>query len=126
MMEKIEQLANVSVGRGCGFAALAIGTFMFALSYDMSAALQAGGILGLISCLVLIMRGVHAPQNPYKRTEVWTMLAVTDRPPEPVAQAVVGRALRKSYMLFAAHFAYASALMLVGSVLYKVIRQMLM
>lgn len=124
-MHKIDELAFVSVGRGCGFTVLGIATFMFAMSYDMSLALQTGGIMGLVVCLILLMRAARAPQNPYKRTELWLMLPVTERPPETLAQMLVGSALKRTYMQFAFHFAFGSALLLVGSVLLRVLRSLI-
>lgn len=121
-MEKIEEMAFISVGRGCGFTALAIATFMFGLSGNIVVAFQSGGMLCLMVCLILVLRGVRAPQNPYKRTEVWMMLAPTDRPPEAFAQTVVGSALRRSYLRFALHFAFASAFLLAGSLFFKMIQ----
>ena len=53
-MHRLQQLAWLSVARGCGFAALAIFTFMIGLSGDMPAAFKAGGILTLIVSLVLL------------------------------------------------------------------------
>jgi hypothetical protein len=50
MLQKIERLAYISVARGCGFAALAIVTFMVGLSGDMVSSLEAGGSLALLVC----------------------------------------------------------------------------
>ncbi len=123
-MQRIEDLAFISVGRGCGFAALGIATFMFGMSGDFVLALQTGGILGLVVCFILLMRAARAPQNPYKRTEVWMMLAAADRPPEALAQSLVGSALKRSYQRFALQFALGSSILLGGSVIVRMIQAM--
>jgi hypothetical protein len=43
MIHTIEELGEISVARGCGLAALAIGTFMVGLSWDMVLAAKVGG-----------------------------------------------------------------------------------
>lgn len=122
MHHKIEELAELSVARGCGFAALGIATFMVALSGEMSLALKAGGILVLVACLVLIARAIQARQHPYKRTEVWLMLKPGDRPQPSAAQEIIGSILRDVYLRYASLSAGVSAAMLSGSVLLAALR----
>jgi hypothetical protein len=107
-MQKVEELALISVSRAVGFAALAIGTLMVGLSSDLLNCLKAGGILTLITSLVLVMKGVKAPQRDYKRTEVWIMMNPDDRPSANVAQEMIGEALRRIYFTFALHAAFIS------------------
>jgi hypothetical protein len=109
MLERIEHLAEVSVARGCGFAALAIVTFMLGLADQMDVSCKAGGILALGACLVLALRGCAATAMPYKRTEVWVMLKSSERPQPAVAQQIIGNALRRVYLRFALHAAIVSA-----------------
>jgi hypothetical protein len=104
-MHRVQELAWISVARGCGFAALAIFTFMIGLSGDMAAAFKAGGILTLIASLVLLVKGWQAPARPYKRTEVWVMLQPDERPHAALAQTLIGETLRRTYMMFALHSA---------------------
>jgi hypothetical protein len=73
-MERVNELALISVGRAVGFTALAIGTFMVGLAADLLTCLRTGGILTLITALILLMRGLQAPRRNYKQTEVWIML----------------------------------------------------
>ena len=85
-MHRPEEAAWVSVARGCGFAALAIVTFMFGMAGNIPGAFKAGGILTLITSLILLFRGWQAPSKPYKRTEVGDD-AGTGRPPAGAARA---------------------------------------
>lgn len=121
-MQRLHDAAFVSVGRGCGFAALAIGTFMFGLSSDMAQSTQAGGILGLLVCFFLIFRAARAHVLPYRRTEVWMMLEPDDRPPEALAQRLVASALQSSYLRFALQYALGSAALLFASILLRILR----
>lgn len=111
-MQRVERMAQLCVGRACGFAALGIVTFMFALCWDPAVSFRSGGILTLIVTLVLIMKGLQARHRPYKHTELWTMLAPDERPREAIAQQIIGTTLRHTYMTFALHTARIAALML--------------
>jgi hypothetical protein len=48
MIQTIEELAEISIARGCGFAALAIATLTVGLSWDMVLAAKTGGLLALL------------------------------------------------------------------------------
>ncbi|KAB2850497.1 MAG: hypothetical protein F9K44_04705 [Hyphomicrobiaceae bacterium] len=101
MRDAIRAAAEVSVARGCGFAALAIFTLMIGLADQFYVACKAGGILTLGTCFILVVRGYSAPTFHYKRTEVWLMLPEKDRPPAEIAQIVIGGTLREVYLRFA-------------------------
>lgn len=105
------------MARGCGFAGLAIFTFMVGLLGYPQLAFQTGGLLTLITCLVLLGRGLQAPRRPYNRTEVWIMLEPGDRPRSDTAQKVIGVALREVYLRFALYAACLSAVLLLASAL---------
>jgi hypothetical protein len=119
MQSSIEDAAEVSVARGCGFAALAIATCMVGLSAEMPLAFQCGGMLVLLMMLILVLRGMAAPHVSYKRTEVWLMLEPAARPQATVAQQVIGRALREVYLRYALRSAAMAATLLVGSLLMR-------
>ena len=108
-MDRLEKLAWVSVGRGCGFAGVALLTLMFAFSFHLPLAFKVGGIVALITCLFLLMKGWHAPNRPYKRTELWLMLKPEDRPPAAIAQRIIGQVLRRTYFTFALHSAFVAS-----------------
>lgn len=106
MLQRIEAAAERSVARACGFAALAVFCFMVGLSSEaLTMAIQAGGTLALLTCMVLLLKAWRAQSQPYKRTEVWRMLDPDERPPAAIAQKVIGDALRAAYLRFAMHAA---------------------
>lgn len=119
MLKAIEAAAETSVARGCGFAALGIVTLMVGLSDQPHVAFKAGGILTLVQCLVLVMRGMTALHAPYKRTEVWVMLKSEERPQAAFAQQVIGNTLRNVYLRFALHTAIVSSVLLGLSLLLQ-------
>lgn len=116
-MRRVQEAAWLSVARGCGFAALAIATFMFAMSGNIAVALKAGGILSLLTSLVLLVRAWQAPHRPYKRTEVWIILEPDDRPQGAQAQALIGEALKRTYLQFASHAAIIAGGLLLFSLM---------
>jgi len=116
-MHRLQEMAWVSIARGCGFAALAIATFMFGMAGNVPASLRAGGILTLITSLILLAKGLRAPNRPYKRTEVWIMLAPEDRPQPALAQTLIGETLKHTYLTFALHSALIAGGMLLLSLL---------
>jgi len=100
-MHAIEQAAFVSVGRACGFAGLALFCLTFGLSYDPALAARTGVIVCLFTALVLLLYGLHAPNRPYKKTELWIILKKDHRPPPGVAQRMIGETLKRTYLWFA-------------------------
>ncbi|MDH3738924.1 MAG: hypothetical protein OER92_07000, partial [Alphaproteobacteria bacterium] len=99
-MDAIENAAYISVGRACGFAGLAIFCVIFGLSFEPALAARAGGGLCVALALVLAVYAYRAPTRPYKRTELWLILAKDKRPPAIYAQRVIGNALRETYVWF--------------------------
>jgi hypothetical protein len=116
-MHRLQQMAWVSIARACGFAGLGIATLMFGLSGNLPMSFRAGGILTLITSLVLLIRGLQAPNRPYKRTEVWLMLQPEDRPQAALAQTLIGETLKHTYLTFAFHSALIAGAMLFLSLL---------
>jgi hypothetical protein len=116
MLQRIEQTAQVSVARACGFAALAISLFMVGLSGDMVSSFKVGGILCLLASTVLLLKAWYAAHRPYKRTEVWLMLEPQDRPNSAIAQQIIGTVLRETFLYFALQAAFAAAVLLCGAV----------
>ncbi len=121
MPHRIEAKAELSVGRACGFAGLAIGTFMIGLIGEPPLAFRIGGIMALLACFILILKANLAPQAPYKRTEVWLLLDQSERPTPAIAQQIIGRTLQLVYLRFALYSAWLSASMLVASVVFGVL-----
>lgn len=115
-LRTVEALAEVSVARGCGFAALAILTLMVGLSWDLALACMVGGLLVLFVCLVLVAKAQWAHRRPAGKTELWLMLDEFDRPSSAIAQRIVGSVLRACYLRFALHAAGISAGLLALSI----------
>ena len=109
MLQRVEDLARLSVGRGCGFASIAILTCFVGLSSDIGLALRTVGVLGLIVSVVLLIRARRATGRPYQHTELWIMLKPQERPQRAIAQQVIGNVLRETYLYFAMQAAVFSA-----------------
>ena len=114
-MEAIETAAQISVGRACGFAGLGVLCLMLGLSFDPVLAARAGGLLCLAVTLILTIYAVRARKRPYRDTEVWLILSREDRPPESVAQQVIGEALRQTYFWFARQSALVAIVLLASA-----------
>ncbi len=112
MLQTIERYAEVSVARGCGFAALAIFTMMIGFSAEPALALKLGGYLALLTGSVLVLKAVRAPVRSYKQTEVWTIMPKDQRPKADIAQQLIGGVLRDVYARFARHAVMLAILML--------------
>lgn len=100
-MEKIEQLAELSVGRACGFAALACCTAMLGFSGEPYLAFKFAGYFALIVCMGLVLKAFYVKRQPYKNTEVWLMLRKEDRPSDEVAQVIISTVLHDVLSRFA-------------------------
>lgn len=73
-MERIAFYAEISVRRGCGFAALAIGATMMGLSGDLLLALKSGAVLATLMDAVLMLLAAHALRRDLRGTELWALL----------------------------------------------------
>lgn len=120
-MDAIENAAHVSVGRACGFAGLAVFCIMFGLSFEPILAARAGAILCMGLAVILSLYAYRAPTRPYKRTELWLILAKEQRPPAAFAQEVIGRALHDTYSWFAKQTAIIAAVLWVVSLLFRLL-----
>lgn len=116
MLDRIERLAHISVGRACGFAGIAIATVFVGMLGDLAIAMKSAGILGLLTCLVLLLKAWGALRRPYNHTELWVMLKPSERPQAAIAQQVIGTVLRETYLVYALHAALFAALLLGAAV----------
>ena len=107
-MERLQHLANVSVGRACGFAGFGILVAMMGLSYDPRLAASVGASLTMILSFVLVLKGLRAPHDDYRQTELWLMLQGEETPPESLAQAW-STAVRQRAYYGAARYTSAAA-----------------
>lgn len=116
-MEAIERAAHVSVGRACGFGGLAILCCMVGFAYDPHLSARVGGAFALIMAVVLTIKAWFAPHVPYRHTETWLMLPDGDRPPAELAQVLLSRILRQTFLIYAKYAALTSAMLLASSIL---------
>jgi hypothetical protein len=118
MLHRIEQRAEISVARACGFAALAIALiFIGTMPAGLSLAFKFAGSGALLTCLVLLLKAWRADRRPYRRTEVWAMLSADERPSPDVAQRVIGTILRVLFLRFAKQAAIVATVMFALSLL---------
>lgn len=115
-MDAIDNAAYISIGRACGFAGLAVMCIMLGLSFEPVLAARTGGVLAFSLALILCFFALRAPSRPYHRTELWLILAREHRPPAPIAQIVIGRALRDAYLWFAKQVVAIAILLLATSI----------
>lgn len=119
-MGAIENAAYISVCRACGFAGLAIFCVIFGLSFQPVFAARTGAGLCVALALVLAAYAYWAPTRPYKRTELWLILAKDKRPPVAFAQRVIGNALRDTYIWFSRQSAIIAIVLLVVSIALQI------
>jgi hypothetical protein len=108
-MDTIRRTAFLSIARGTAFTALAIFTLMIGLSFDPAMASRTGGVLTLITSIVLVLKARRAPMIDHRQTELWLMLDKDQRPPPELAQRLTAGALEEAYTVFAAYAAATAA-----------------
>lgn len=117
MSPAVRQAAMVSTARACGFGALAVMTTMIGFAGTPVLSLKIGGVCFLLVTVVLILKAWRAPLMPYKKTEVWLLLAQEDRPSSTFAQTVIASARIEAFYRFAHISATIAALFLAGGIL---------
>jgi hypothetical protein len=115
MQNPVEMCAWVSIARGCGFAGLATVCAMVGIAFDPALSLKLGGYCALLTSSILLLKAWRAWQVRYSHTETWMMLNEHERPPKPIAQAVISGARQRMLYLFASHSAKVALAMLIGS-----------
>ena len=114
--EQIRRCAEISVSRGCSFAALAVLTMGVGLSFDLVAAMKGCAAMSLLLLAILLWRAERSASRPYRTTEVWTMLDKRSPVPSEQMQRLVGEALREAYLRYAKlTAAFAGGFWLVGA-----------
>lgn len=97
-LDRIRELADISIRRGCGFGLIAIGTASVGASFDAFVAVKLAAICASAMVAILFIKAMQAPTRPYRHTEVWIMLERRHGLPEQRAQQVFGNILRERYM----------------------------
>ncbi|MBM3732021.1 MAG: hypothetical protein FJW24_00920 [Acidimicrobiia bacterium] len=114
-MDRIEQLAAVSVLRACGFGALAIFTAMIGAVALPAISAKVGAAATALMAAILLYKAINAPKQPYRTTELWIMLDKHHGLPEAHAQRILMGALRECYLRAAKiAFAVSFALWIIG------------
>jgi hypothetical protein len=109
-MNRVDYLAEVSIGRGCGFAMLAIITTMCGMAGNLELCLKVGAGLCALLGVVLGWRAWRAIGRDPRRTEVYLMLDKGRDLPEDYPLAQINEALRRVYVRYAE---YSGALALI-------------
>lgn len=116
-MNEIEQAAQLSVGRACGFAGFGIGLTVLALSFDPVLATKTGAVLALGLTLALLIHASRARHTPHQSTEVWLLIDKAARPPANRARRVINEARRFAMLWFARWAAVSAALFALSAIL---------
>jgi hypothetical protein len=106
----IEQAAQLSIGRACGFAGFAIALTVLALSFEPVIAAKIGAVLSLGLTLTLLIHASRAPHTPHQSTEVWLLIDQASRPPAQHARRSINEARRDAMLWFAKWSAASSAI----------------
>ncbi len=122
VLERLNQLAILSVARGVGFAALAIACAMVGFYGNPHALFKFGGLGFLLIAAVLIMKARSAPDLRYRRTEVWRMLQPDERPPVAYAQRMIAAARQAALLRFAQATASVSVALLGSATCVQIMR----
>ena len=117
MQDLIRRLADLSIARGCGFAALAVACVMISLAGNIGSVFEAGGIGCLLTAMALILKAHYASPATFKRTEVWIMLDKRERPADDIAAVWITDARRFALLKWANRMAWAAAVLLGAAVL---------
>ena len=96
--DRIRQLADISIRRGCGFGLIAIATAAVGVSSDAYLAMRLAAICATSMAAILAVKAMQAPSRNYRRTEVYIMLEGKPSLPDGRAQRVFGEILRERYI----------------------------
>lgn len=89
-MGRIRQLAALSVLRGAGFYCLGVGTAMSGLAFDPAIAFELGAALMLALAVAMHVKALTYPRlRRISETEVWILLAESERPPKDEARRMI-------------------------------------
>ena len=100
-MEKMREVAMLSIGRAVFFGGFAVSLVMLGFAYDFALALRAGAILTMGMALILLYFAQTAHGARPERTEAWLLLKAGDRPENDHARRVFREVLQETYLFFA-------------------------
>jgi hypothetical protein len=121
-VKEIQQAAQLSVGRACGFAGLAIAVTVLALSFEPALAAKTGAVLTLGLTLALLFHASRARHTPHQNTEVWLLIDEDSRPPARHAHRIINEARRLAMLWFAKWTAASAALFALSAIFLDLAR----
>ena len=108
-MERIRILATLSIRRACGFAGLAICTFMVGLYPYPAMCFRTGAVMTAVAAVVLLIKAKRAPVQNHRQTELWYMLERNPGLPEAYAGRVINSILAEEYRRHAKYAGWVGA-----------------
>lgn len=118
--DAIRRCAEISVRRGCGFAAIAIFSAMVGVASEPEICFRLGAASVALTAVILYWRGRNAPTRNFRRTEVWLMIEDAPALPRDRLQSMIGGALAETYMAHAWIAAWITLMMCVIAVVMTV------
>ena len=109
--DAIRRCAEISVRRGCGFAAIAIFSAMVGTASEPAICFKLGAGFVALTAVILYWRGRNAPTRNFRRTEVWLMIEDAPALPRNRLQSMIGTALAETYLAHAWIAAWITLLM---------------
>lgn len=109
--DAIRRCAEISIRRGCGFAAIAIFSAMIGAASEPAICFKLGAGFAALTAVILYCRGRAAPTRNFRRTEVWLMLGDAPALPRERLQSMIGGALAEIYLAHAWAAAWITLLM---------------
>lgn len=112
-MERIVAAADLSIRRGCGFAAFGIGAFMLGLSFNLAFAARTGAIMFTAMIAILLLLAERRYPAGFRDTEMWILLDRRhDLPlPDERVHGILRGVMRDTYLRYARLTAYPTALL---------------
>ncbi len=104
-VERIREMAHLSIGRACMFGVIAITTVVVGLIAWPVLAMRAGAILSFMTATILLLKSLQAERRNYRRSETWLLLERRHDLPEDQAQQIISGVLAETFRRFAAYAA---------------------
>lgn len=123
-MKDVEQAAQASVGKACGFAGSAIILAVVSLSFDPVLASRSGAMLTLLLSATLVLCASAMTGSPGQLKNVWLLVDERNRRPNNDARRALNDARRHAMLWFAAWSALASVLFAMAAIGLSVLRDL--
>jgi hypothetical protein len=104
-VDRIREMAHVSVGRACMFGVIAITCVVVGLIAWPVLAMRAGAVLSTLTAVILMLKSLQAERRPYRKSETWLLLERRHDLPEEHAQRIISGVLVETFRHFAFHAA---------------------